>query len=319
MDRQEPAKDFHMEVSKEFSGERLDKFIVANDLGLSRSQVQRLITGGNVSINSSGITVSSRRVRYGDSVTVRIPPPRSLTIVPVPMPLNIIHEDRHLIVLDKPPGLVVHPGAGNFEHTLVHGLLHHCQDLSGIGGCLRPGIVHRLDKDTSGLMVAAKNDAAHTGLAEEFKAGSVIKEYNALVRGRLPDLTGRIDRPIGRHPVHRIKMSAGIDSGKRALTDWRVIKEFPGTTLVSLKIHTGRTHQIRVHMSSVGHPLLGDALYGGPGQVRLADRAVTIPRQMLHSVFLEFTHPVSGQRMKWKSRLPEDMINVIEKLTRACS
>ncbi len=303
-----------IEVTSRDAGKRLDKFLASRDLGLSRSRIQRLIRDGNIKVKGHDNTPPHFRIQSGDSIDIQIPAPRPLTIKPVPVPLTIIYEDRHLLVVEKPAGLVVHPGAGMEDYTLVHGLLWHCKDLSGIGGYLRPGIVHRLDKDTSGLLVVAKDDKTHLGLAEQFKQRTIKKTYLALVLGHLPDKTGRLDAAIGRHPVNRKKMSIRSRNGKAALTEWQVLEELRGASLLSVKIHTGRTHQIRVHMSSIGHPVLGDSLYGGPTEFRLDHTVISIPRQMLHANTLQFIHPITGKEKKWESPMPEDMAFVLDRL-----
>ena len=308
------AKYVFIKVNDDGAGNRLDKFLALKDLGFSRSQIQNLIHDGHIKVRGHAGTSSSLRVQAGDSIDIHIPALKPLSVEPVPIPLAIVYEDSHLLVLEKPAGLVVHPGAGDEDHTLVHGLLHHCQDLSGIGGYLRPGIVHRLDKNTSGLMVVAKNDEAHQGLTEQFKSGMIDKTYLALVRGRLRDRSGRLDSAIGRHPVNRKKMSTRSRNGRSAITEWQVVEELRGASLLSLKIRTGRTHQIRVHMSSLGHPVLGDSLYRGPTEFRVGHTVIPIRRQMLHAACLQFTHPITGEKMKWESKLPADMASVLERL-----
>ena len=214
------------------------------------------------------------------------------------IPLAVLFEDDDLIVLNKPPGLVVHPAAGHADGTLVNALLHHCTALSGIGGELRPGIVHRLDKDTSGCLVAAKNDVAHRALVRQFAGREVVKIYLALASGTLVPANGTVDAPIGRHPINRKKMAV-VERGRAACTDWRVLGPVPGGTLVECTLHTGRTHQIRVHLKHLGHPLLGDELYGKRG---------TFPRQMLHAWRLGFTHPRTGERVSFLSPIPADFV-----------
>jgi 23S rRNA pseudouridine1911/1915/1917 synthase len=308
------SKYVFIKVNDDGAGQRLDKFLTLKDLGLSRSRIQHLIQDGHIEVRGHAGTSSSLRVQAGDGIDVHIPALRPLSVEPVPIPLVIVYEDSHLLVLEKPAGLVVHPGAGKEDHTLVHGLLHYCRDLSGIGGYLRPGIVHRLDRNTSGLMVVAKDDETHRGLTEQFKAGKIDKTYLALVRGRPRDRSGRLDSAVGRHPVNRKKMSTRSRNGRPAITEWRVVEEFRGVSLLSLKIRTGRTHQIRVHMSSLGHPVLGDSLYEGPTEFRVGSAVIQIRRQMLHAACLRFTHPITGEKMKWESKLPEDMAFVLEGL-----
>ncbi len=309
------SKIVTLKVGPNESGERLDRFVASAAPGLSRTQAKRLIQDGLVQVKGCSEPSPSLKVREGQTVTISIPPPKSLDLLPEEVQFEILFEDSHLIVINKPPGLVVHPGAGHTEKTLVHGLLHHCKDLSGVGGALRPGIVHRLDKDTSGVMVIAKDDSTHLGLANQFKEGAIRKKYLALVRGRLKDRTGVIDLPIGRHPVHRKKMAPlPPDKGRRALSTYRVVKELEVASLVEIQLHTGRTHQIRVHMSAIGHPLLGDPLYGGPRKLKNRDKEVAIPRQMLHSLSLRFVHPVLNKEMTFQAALPEDMKKILKAL-----
>jgi len=296
-------------------GRRLDQFLAAAGGtlgGLSRSAVKSLIDAGLVSLN--GVCVKpGHKVRPGDTVRVRLPAPEPLELVPEPIDFPILHEDGDLIVLSKPPGLVVHPACGNPTGTLVHGLLHRCPDLAGINGTLRPGIVHRLDKDTSGVMVVAKNDAACQGLVRQFKEKRVDKVYVALLDGVLPRARGTVDMAIGRHPVHRKKMAVLERGGKEAVTHWRVRRTFGGFSLVDIGLDTGRTHQIRVHMAWMGAPVAGDAVYGRRN--RRYDE-LAIGRQCLHAARLAFDHPVTGRRMEFKAPLWPDMARVIELLGR---
>jgi 23S rRNA pseudouridine1911/1915/1917 synthase len=303
-----------IEVHHGNAGQRLDRFLALRHPDLSRTQIQKHIQDRNITIRGRAQISPSYKVRSGEIVDILIPAPRSLSLEPCSIPLSIIYEDEYILVLDKPSGLVVHPGAGNKEGTLVHALLHHCRDLSGIGGYLRPGIVHRLDKDTTGLMVVAKDDSSHRALVEQFKTGLVGKKYLALVRGRLRDKGGRLDQPIGRHAVQRKKMSTRSRGAKPALTEWEVLEDFNVASLLLLEIHTGRTHQIRVHMSSLGHPVLGDILYGGPARVVSGKTSISVPRQMLHSARLEIVHPATREKMAWDACIPGDMESVLEKL-----
>ncbi len=297
------------------TGTRLDRFLASRNPDISRTRLQRFIREGRVLLNASPVTVPRTRINEGDILEIEIPAPVPLTLKPESIPLDIVFEDSHIIVINKPAGMVVHPGAGHENSTLVHGLLHHCKDLTGIGDALRPGIVHRLDKDTSGLVIIAKNSAAHHSLTRQFAHRTTEKRYIAIAAGNLRDLSGKIDTPIGRHPVHRKKMAAGVLRGREALTCWKLARELRGASLISVHILTGRTHQIRVHMASLGHPLLGDTLYGGPSIIKLRDRKVGINRQMLHAAELAVTHPASGERMKWHAPLPGDMEKVIEELS----
>ncbi len=250
------------------SGSRLDQFL-AQSLGWTRARLQKLVKSGRVLVNGEP-RPASYRVRPGDAVVVSVPPPSPSHLTPEALPLIILFEDRDLLVVNKPPGLVVHPGAGHREGTLLNALVHHCPDLKDIGEVSRPGLVHRLDKDTSGLIVVAKTAMAHAALVAQFQAHTITKIYQALVWGRLAEVEGRIEKEVGRHPTARQKMSVHARRGKPAVTFWRVVQEFPGPlTRVELTPQTGRTHQLRVHLASLGHPVLGDATYGG-GVSRLA-------------------------------------------------
>ena len=255
-------------VTPDQTGARLDQFLVKN-LGWSRARLQKLLKAGLVTVDGAP-QAASHKVRAGEAVSVQVPLPEPSHLLPEPLALEIIFEDRDLVVINKPPGLVVHPGAGHRTGTLLNALLHHCPELKEIGEVSRPGLVHRLDKDTSGLLVVAKTALAHQALVSQFAARETRKTYLALVWGRLPEPEGRIDKDIGRHPTQRHKMTAHPRRGKVAATRWLVRREFPGPlTLVELSPETGRTHQLRVHLASEGHPVLGDATYGG-GVSRLA-------------------------------------------------
>jgi 23S rRNA pseudouridine1911/1915/1917 synthase len=252
---------------------------------------------------------------------VRVPEPAPSPLTPEALPLAILFEDQDLLVVNKPPGLVVHPGAGHRTGTLLNALVHHCPDLKDIGEVSRPGLVHRLDKDTSGLLVVAKTALAHANLVAQFQAHAITKQYRALVWGRLPEAEGEIDREVGRHPTARQKMSVHARRGKRAVTFWRVIREFPGPlSLVELSPQTGRTHQLRVHLASLGHPVLGDATYGGgvsrlTGHPGLAGLKPLVHRQLLHARRLSLTHPRTGETLTWEAPLPEDFRAVVDFLT----
>ncbi len=298
---------------------RLDTVIATRFSALSRSYAGRLIRAGHVTVN--GLAKKSGYVtRCGDVIRADIPPPQPITCKPEPIPLSVIYEDADLIVLNKPSGLVVHPAPGHKRGTLVNGLLYHCQDLKGIGGELRPGIVHRLDKDTSGTMVAAKNDMAHAGLSLQFKKRQVQKQYQALVCGAMKESTGVIRLPIGRHPTDRKKMSTKSRRSRPTETRWKVKETFFGATLLEVELKTGRTHQVRVHFSATGHPVVGDAKYGGKKKWKdlvsqeIRDILKSVPRQMLHAWRLRFEHPRTGESMGFESPLPEDMASVIESL-----
>ena len=302
-------------VPDDSAGARLDVFLVSVLAGQSRSHIQRLIKDGHVRVDGREAK-PNQPVKIGQAIAVDIPDP----IDPVPqgeaLPLPIVYQDADLIVVDKPAGMVVHPAAGHASGTLVNALLHHVDDLSGIGGERRPGIVHRLDRGTSGLMVVAKHDAAHEHLSRQFHDREVEKEYLALVWGEV-QAGRRIDAPIGRDPANRKKMSARARRSREAVT--RIVRAHRlrrALTLVQVAIHTGRTHQIRVHLSAIGHPIVGDAVYGGvrrrvPGDLR----AVThLDRPFLHAARLAFTHPVDGRRMEFESALPADLQRVLDEL-----
>jgi 23S rRNA pseudouridine1911/1915/1917 synthase len=321
MDTTPETQEHRLTVPPEAVGERLDQYVHRCLEGaLSRSQVQRLVSQGMITVDQAPAR-PALRLQAGWEVRVRRPEPEPLELTPEAMDLDILYEDGDLVVVNKPPGLVVHPAAGHHEGTLVHGLLHHCQDLSGIGGKLRPGIVHRLDMDTSGVLVAAKNDRAHRALVAAFASGHVAKRYLALVHGR-PRLTGRIDQAIGRHPRDRKRMSGRGPRGKPARTSWKVVESLPqSVSLLRVAIATGRTHQIRVHLSEAGYPVLGDTVYGGR-QVRRglegpAGQALRAgDRQMLHAVRLALDHPVSGGRLEFWAPLPPDFRAVLDALRR---
>jgi 23S rRNA pseudouridine1911/1915/1917 synthase len=301
-------------VTAESAGQRLDRFLVSVLADHSRSQIQKLIAEGRVRVGTRDVR-PNHPVHTGDRVVVDLPEPTPTSIQPEAAPLEILHEDADIVVVNKPPGMVVHPGAGHASGTLVNALLHHISDLSGIGGELRPGIVHRLDRGTSGVMVVAKHDAAHHELSRQFHDREVEKEYIALVWG-VVQAGRRIDAAIGRDPVNRQKMSARSRRAREAVT--RITRAFhlPGVTLCQVAIHTGRTHQIRVHLSAIGHPIVGDALYGGVHRRVAGDiRAVTqLQRPFLHAARLAFTHPRDGRRMEFTAPLPPDLQEVLDAL-----
>ena len=303
-------------VEPEQDGERLDNFLTALLPAQSRSNVQRLIKDGRVT-GPGGTLRPSTAVRAGQVYTLDVPLPVAATPAPEALPLLIVYEDEDLVVLDKPAGMVVHPGAGHPGGTLVNALLHHVKDLSGIGGELRPGIVHRLDRGTSGLMVVAKNDAAHQELSRQFSDREVDKEYVALVWG-LVQAGRRIDAPIGRDPGDRQKMSTRARRARNAVTRVTFARHFHGVSLVKVAIATGRTHQIRVHLSAIGHPIVGDSTYGGLHRRTAAHlRAVQrLERPFLHSSHLAFTHPGDQRRVEFDSPLPLDLQAVIDDIER---
>ncbi len=282
---------------------RLDAWLAAQAVGLSRARIQSLIKEGCVTCGGVPVKANARP-RPGSVIEIRVPAPVPSVPLPEDIPLDIVYEDADCLVLNKPAGLVVHPAPGHATGTLVNALLHHCRGLCGVGGVERPGIVHRLDKDTSGLMVVAKNDAAMAGFVRLFQTHGVAKEYLTLVHGAPPQSSGTVNSLIGRHPVDRKRMAVVMRNGKQAVTHYSVEKRLGGITLVRCRIETGRTHQIRVHMQSLGCPVVGDALYGRPA----ADKRLTPvpPRQMLHAARLAFTHPVTGSAMAFNVPLPRD-------------
>ncbi len=293
---------------------RLDAWLAANVEELSRARVQALIKAGLVTCEGAAVRANAKP-RPGQVIEVSVPAPVAAVPAPEEIPLDILYEDGDCLVLNKPAGLVVHPAAGHATGTLVNALLHHCRDLGGVGGVERPGIVHRLDKDTSGLMVVAKNDAAMAGFVRLFKTGGITKEYLALVHSAPPRASGTVSTLIGRHPAHRKKMAVVARGGKAAVTHYAVEQRLGELTLVRCRIETGRTHQIRVHMQSLGCPIAGDALYGKPAADR---RLACVPaRQMLHAVRLSFAHPVTGAAMAFEAPPPDDFAAVAEGSARA--
>src|SRR5215831_2732964 len=303
------------EVQAEDTGTRLDKYLAAQRPELSRSQVQRLIQEGWVEL-VHGPATASYRVREGEVIRLDIPPARPAHLAAEPLALQIVYEDEALLVIDKPPGLVVHPAPGHASGTLVNALLFHCQTLSGIGGEERPGIVHRLDKDTSGLLLVAKHDRSHRHLSAQLKTRQLQRRYVALVRGRLSALKGIIEAPIGRHPQHRQKMAVVERYGRAARTHYQVVEAWGPISLARLALETGRTHQIRVHLAHIGHPVLGDQVYG-PGLLRFPGHAIleqavnAFPRQALHAEQIRFQHPDSEQWLDFASPLPTDMATLL--------
>src|SRR6266403_2947156 len=294
-------------VAKDAVGQRLDQFLRRELPEHSRAFLQKLIEQGHVVVNG-GAAKASYKVRVGDKVRVEIPPPRPLETLPEEIALDVLFEDSDLIVVNKPAGLVVHPAAGNYEHTLVNALLHHCRGtLAGIGGVERPGIVHRLDKGTSGCIVVAKTDLAHKALVAQFKSRGVKKIYRAVCWGKFARPSGRIETVIGRSERDRKKMSARASRGRPAVTDYRMLKQFTDFALVELHIHTGRTHQIRVHMAHIGHPVVGDATYG-----RARSTNISVARPLLHAYKLGFTHPRSQQFVEFTAPVPDDMVKMCE-------
>lgn len=301
---------------------RIDTFVAERMPALSRAQVKRLIDDGDVRLGGAPVAKAGVKIRAGDLVEVVLRPPAALDLIAEAIPLVVLFEDRHLIAIDKPAGLVVHPAPGHPSGTLVNALLHHCgKDLVGIGGVMRPGIVHRLDKDTSGVMVVAKDEPTHTALAAAFKSKSlagatgqaaapdgIVREYVAFGAPAPREDQGTLRTLYGRHPTHRKKFSSKVASGKPAVTHWRVAARWPFAAEIHCRLETGRTHQIRVHLADAGSPLLGDALYGRRGQApALTALADELGRQALHAARLELTHPITGDRLVWRAPLPPDL------------
>ena len=299
-------------------GMRLDAFL-AEETGLTRSRIQRLMEDGLVTVNGLPAKKNARAAR-GDALEVILPEAEDAEAEPEDIPLNVVYEDRDIIVVDKPVGMVVHPAPGHSSGTLVNALLFRCGDsLSGIGGVNRPGIVHRIDRDTSGLICAAKNDEAHAGLSEQLRDHSMHREYRMIVTGNLREDAGTVDEPIGRHPVDRKKMAVLRGPDKRArnaVTHWKVLERFPasGFTYAGAVLETGRTHQIRVHMAFIGHPLMGDTLYGGGKTVFEKHNAPLLDGQMLHAAALILRHPRTGEEMRFEAPLPERFDAILGKL-----
>ncbi|USI73106.1 RluA family pseudouridine synthase [Sphingomonas morindae] len=297
-------------IAAEADGWRLDRALAAAVPSLSRERLKALISSGAVTLNGSATRDPASKARAGDSFLVAVPEPAPADAQAQDIPLVIAYEDAHLIVVDKPAGLVVHPAAGNLDGTLVNALLHHCRGaLSGIGGVARPGIVHRIDKDTSGLIVAAKHDKAHEGLAAQFARHSIERRYLALVAGVPLRDAGTVDAPLARSAQDRKKMAIVADGrGKRAVTHWRVLERLRDAALVECRLETGRTHQVRVHMASIGHGLLGDPVYGrAGGRHQGLLKALNFTRQALHATVLGFEHPVTSAAMSLRSTIPHDM------------
>ncbi len=297
---------FQIDAASE--GVRIDLFLAGALEGYSRSHLQRLLKEGAVQI--SGKTAkSSSRLKEGDLVTVALPDPKEPEVAARPIELSILYEDDDVILINKPKAMVVHPAAGHSEDTLVNGLLYHCRGrLSGINGVLRPGIVHRIDKDTTGVLVVCKNDAAHNSLAAQLKEHSITRRYLAIVCGVIKEDEGVVDAPIGRNERDRLKMAVNEKNGKRAVTHYRVLERFDGYTYIECRLETGRTHQIRVHMASIGHPLLGDTLYG-PSKCPF-----NLEGQTLHAAVLGFIHPSTGEYMEFSAPLPDYFAHLLDVL-----
>lgn len=293
-------------ASPEDKGSRIDKYISDNIAELTRSAVQGLIEKGLVLAEGKAVS-KNYKLRGGEEISVEIPEPEPMDAVPEDIHLDIVYEDDDLLVVNKPKGMVVHPAHGNYTGTLVNALLHHCGDsLSGINGVIRPGIVHRIDKNTSGLLIVAKNDASHLKLAEQIKEHSFTREYEAVACGYFKETEGTVDAPIGRHKTDRKKMCVTTENSRNAVTHYSVIKQYGGYAHVRLRLETGRTHQIRVHLSYIGHPVLGDDVYGKPYK--------GIEGQCLHARKIGFIHPTTGEYMEFVSDLPDYFVSILAKL-----
>lgn len=294
------------EISSDEKDIRIDKFLTEKITDRSRSHIQNLIDNEAVLVNNK-IIKSNYKLKENDVIILNIPEPEILSVEPENLDIDIIYEDDDVVVVNKKQGMVVHPAPGNYNGTLVNALLYHCKDLSGINGVIRPGIVHRIDKDTSGILVVAKNDFAHSKLTEQFKVHSIKREYYALTEGVFKSDNGVVDKPIARHPQDRIKMAI-VEGGRRAVTHYEVIERFKSNTLVKCSLETGRTHQIRVHMAYLGHPLVGDPVYGFKKQ------KFKLEGQMLHAKTLGFVHPTKNTYMEFTSELPPYFLEILSKL-----
>ncbi|MBE6020512.1 MAG: RluA family pseudouridine synthase [Clostridiales bacterium] len=299
---------FLINVEPEDAGMRMDAYLASvTDNSLSRTYIQKLMEQGQISVNGVPEKLKKYKIKNGDVLEILIPEPENLDVEAEDIPLDIVYEDEDLAVINKPKGMVVHPAPGNEKGTMVNALLYHCKDLSSIGGVIRPGIVHRIDKDTSGLIMIAKNDNAHISLAEQLKVHSITRVYNAVVFDNIKEDEGTVDAPLGRNPNNRFKMAV-VSDGKRAVTHYKVLERFGAYTFIEARLETGRTHQIRVHMAYKKHPLVGDAVYGPAKKVMGAES------QMLHAKVLGFKHPRTGEYMEFSSELPEEFLRVLEKL-----
>lgn len=295
-------------VSSDSAGDRIDKYISENSSSMSRSAVASIIEKGGVQVNGKEVS-KNYKLRENDKITVVVPEPEELDAKPENIPLDIVYEDDDLLVVNKPKGMVVHPAAGNYTGTLVNALLYHCKDsLSGINGVLRPGIVHRIDKDTSGLLIVAKNDRAHAGLAEQIKAHSFERAYECVAHGNIKEDEFTVNQPIGRNPKDRKKMAVTYKNSKNAVTHFKVLKRYGSFTHLRCTLETGRTHQIRVHLSYVGHPIAGDEVYGPKKPVK------GLSGQCLHAKHIGFVHPITGEWLEFESPLPEYFTQFLNKL-----
>ena len=299
--------EFRFQITEEYEGERIDKCMVMLLDSLSRSYIQKLIKEKQVLVNGSPVK-SSYQVQTDDEVEFSLPPSQEPDILPEDIALDILYEDGDLLVVNKPKGMVVHPAAGHYSGTLVNGIMYHCGgELSGINGVLRPGIVHRIDRDTTGSLIVCKNDRAHNDIAAQLKEHSVTRRYRAICHGVISEEQGTVDKPIGRHPTDRKKMAVNEKNGKRAVTHYRVLQRFQDYTYIECELETGRTHQIRVHMASIGHPLLGDTVYA---QGRKC--SFSLQGQTLHAMIIGFIHPSTGEYLELEAPMPEYFTHLLE-------
>jgi 23S rRNA pseudouridine1911/1915/1917 synthase len=300
---------YKFQIDENMKGARLDVVLSSTLEEISRNHIQKLIEEGQVKVNGQIITIKKHPVKTGDEIEILIPEPEQLEVIPEDIPLQILYEDDDLLVVNKPKGMVVHPAPGNYSGTLVNAILFHCKDsLSSINGVVRPGIVHRIDKDTSGLLLIAKNDLAHASLAKQLAEHTITRTYRAIALGNFTQNEGTVDKPIGRDPKNRLRQAVTDLNSKNAVTHYRVIERFGDFTYIEAKLETGRTHQIRVHMAYIKHPLLGDQLYGPRKKI------LGVDTQMLHARTLGFKHPRSGEYMEFHSDLPTEFSKVLNKL-----
>lgn len=302
-----------LQLTAEKSGERIDKFLGETLEGLSRSYIQKLLKEGNITVDSKAVK-ANYKLSEGNQIEVLIPDPEILDVLPEDIPLDILYEDDDILIVNKPKGMVVHPAPGHPNHTLVNAVMYHCgANLSGINGVIRPGIVHRIDQNTTGSLLVCKNDHAHQILAEQLKEHSITRRYHAIVHGNLKADTGTVNASIGRHPTDRKKMSTKASNGRHAVTHYKVLERFGNYTYIECELETGRTHQIRVHMASIGHPILGDDVYGP------AKCPFHLEGQTLHAKVLGIVHPTTGEYMEFDAPLPEYFVELLEKLRKMTS
>ena len=300
-----------LQLTAEKSGERIDKFLGETLEGLSRSYIQKLLKEGNITVDSKAVK-ANYKLSEGNQIEVLIPDPEILDVLPEDIPLDILYEDDDILIVNKPKGMVVHPAPGHPNHTLVNAVMYHCgANLSGINGVIRPGIVHRIDQNTTGSLLVCKNDHAHQILAEQLKEHSITRRYHAIVHGNLKADTGTVNASIGRHPTDRKKMSTKASNGRHAVTHYKVLERFGNYTYIECELETGRTHQIRVHMASIGHPILGDDVYGP------AKCPFHLEGQTLHAKVLGIVHPTTGEYMEFDAPLPEYFVELLEKLRKS--